>query len=667
MSGQTYRVGYLCCGSGLGAKGFVDARPIYIDPVLGIELRARFETAWGVDVDRNALVAFEALARGPGFCLDLFDRAAFTAFHGREPGPGWSELTAEDFRLVLGPEAPDVIFSSPPCVGMSRLLSAAKASSAKYRAVNGLVVRALRLTLDAWADRPPKVILLENVPGLEEGRGEGLLGEIVALLTERGYSTGYGSRCLGEIGNLAQRRRRFTLVARHRAQVPSHLFQPPPRGLRGVGDVLGPLPLPGDPAAGPMHQLGKHTFQTWIRLALIPPGKDWRALRDLNVDGGHLRDYAIECGPWRAGTLGVTPWEEPAGTITGETSPTNGPFSVADPIVARTGDYGSLGVQPWGQPMGTITGTCEPGSGRYSVADPRPGDAGWHHTAYRVAEWDGQAGAVTAQARPSCGCGAIQDPRPNWGNRFTDIYRIVPWSAPAGVLTCTPFPTEGGTSIADPRIFAGHNNKLRVVGFEETAQAITAGAAPSAGLQAIAYPGAAWMDSKAREGWIGTGPFGVQSWAAPAGAVTASGDVQNSAAAVADPRMTDPSPAPGLRQSLPKADERGVFLILSPRGAWHRPITALEAGVLQGLDPGDLGCGPASRMVFAGASSTAWRKEIGNGVPVAAALAIAEVVGRCLLAAEAGVAWELSTTPIWARSLASALSIDWPANMTGGN
>ena len=59
----------------------------------------------------------------------------------------------------------------------------------------------------------------------------------------------------GELGNLAQSRRRFLLVARHRAKVPPFLYQPERRPLRAVGDVLGRMPLPGDEAAGPMHRM----------------------------------------------------------------------------------------------------------------------------------------------------------------------------------------------------------------------------------------------------------------------------------------------------------------------------------------------------------------------------------------------------------------------------
>jgi hypothetical protein len=80
-------------------------------------------------------------------------------------------------------------------------------------------------------------------------------------------------------GRLAQHRRRYLLVARHRTTVPAILYQPPPRRVKPVGDVLSPLPPPDDPAAGPMHRLPRLQWRTWVRLALIPAGSDRRDLQ----------------------------------------------------------------------------------------------------------------------------------------------------------------------------------------------------------------------------------------------------------------------------------------------------------------------------------------------------------------------------------------------------
>src|SRR3546814_19672858 len=57
--------------------------------------------------------------------------------------------------------------------------------------------------------------------------------------------------------------------------------------------VIGKLPLPGDPVGGPMHRVPSLQWQTWLRLAFVPAGKDWRALSDYRVVDGMLADYGF--------------------------------------------------------------------------------------------------------------------------------------------------------------------------------------------------------------------------------------------------------------------------------------------------------------------------------------------------------------------------------------
>src|SRR3546814_783146 len=128
--------------------------------------------------------------------------------------------------------------------------------------------------------------------------------------------------------------------------------------------VIGKLPLPGDPVGGPMHRVPSLQWQTWLRLAFVPAGKDWRALSDYRVVDGMLADYGIV--PERAlrdNQLGVCEWSESAPLITGQRSPQQGKFSVADP---RPG-YGDsthpnvLGVNEWdGKPAGVIAAEARP-------------------------------------------------------------------------------------------------------------------------------------------------------------------------------------------------------------------------------------------------------------------------------------------------------------------
>ena len=176
------------------------------------------------------------------------------------------------------------------------------------RALNGLTLRAVWLTLEAWADDPPEFILFENVPRIAT-RGRWLLDQIKALLDHHGYISVETTHDCGEIGGLAQSRRRFLLVARHAAKVPPHLFEPERRRLRGVGEVLDLLPLPGDLAVGPMHRVPNLHWKTWVRLAFVEAGSDWRSLQKLRVADGHLTDFAIAPDvDLRRGALGVKRW-----------------------------------------------------------------------------------------------------------------------------------------------------------------------------------------------------------------------------------------------------------------------------------------------------------------------------------------------------------------------
>jgi site-specific DNA-cytosine methylase len=129
----------------------------------------------------------------------------------------------------------------------------------------------------------------------------------------------------GELGGLAQSRKRFLLVARHQAKVPPFLYEPEKRPLRAVGDLLGRMPLPGDTRGGPMHRIPALQWQTWIRLALVEAGSDWRSLKKLRVKDGRLLDYAlIREQHWRASVLGARSWDKPSATISSRGGPTNG-------------------------------------------------------------------------------------------------------------------------------------------------------------------------------------------------------------------------------------------------------------------------------------------------------------------------------------------------------
>jgi site-specific DNA-cytosine methylase len=261
---------HFCCGIGGGAKGFNKA-----SPRVGA-MAARFRCLGGVDVSPSAIRDFDRIAGVPGTVMDLFSRGQYTAFHGKEPPADWREMGPADIRRAAGNEHPNIVFISSPCKGASGLLSEKMSLTAKYQALNELTLRCIWLMAEAWADDPVELIVFENVPRLAT-RGRHLLDQINQVLQRYGYAVAETTHDCGELGGLAQSRKRFLLVARHAEKVPPFLYEPEKKRLRAVGDVLGRMPFPGDIAAGPMHRIPRLQWKTWVRLAFVEAGSDWRS------------------------------------------------------------------------------------------------------------------------------------------------------------------------------------------------------------------------------------------------------------------------------------------------------------------------------------------------------------------------------------------------------
>jgi site-specific DNA-cytosine methylase len=402
-------------GSGSGARGFLDAQITL--PSFGVS--SRFECLGGVDFDAGACADFEYLTGTPELCADALS------------------LTVADLHSHFGRRAPDVVFFSPPCKGASGLLSAAKSKTAKYSQMNELALVWTRVMLEAWPDHPP-LLLLENVPRLKS-RAAKMLGELRRLLKRAGYVLTDGFHDCGELGGLAQRRRRYLLVARHPKKCPPVLYQPPTKRVRGCGEVLSQLPVPGTPEAaewGRMHELPKISWLNWVRLALIPAGGDWRDLEGVLADGQARREefkrHAVES------------WDQPTGTIGGSGS--NGVANVADPRIEWFN--GALGVQPWTTPSATVTGRGAPTCGRFSVADirvPRAFDAG-----YAVLDWKDAARTIAGQTSVGCGAYAVGDPRVSCKPR-NGAYGVIAWESPSNTVTASMQIDNGPAAVADPR------------------------------------------------------------------------------------------------------------------------------------------------------------------------------------------------------------------------
>ena len=443
---------HMCCGLGGGAKGFNRAKPI-----VG-HIQAEWQCIGGVDVDPAGLRDFERLSGVPGTLMDLFTRDQYTRFHGKEPPASWTEASADDLRRAANNERPDAVFISSPCKGASGLLSETMSLTPKYQALNELTLRCIWLMCEAWKDDPVSLIVFENVPRLAT-RGRHLLDQINKLLSHYGYAVSETTHDCGVIGGLAQSRKRFLLVARHVEKVPPFLYEPEKKTLQSVGSILGRMPLAGDiESAGPMHRVPALQWKTWVRLALVTAGKDWRSLNDLVIEDGHLRDLVI-VPKFRDGFLGVHGWKEPAGTVAARSGPTNGKFSVADPRApAGALQYQQYGVRHWDETSGAVIGVKSPGQGTYSVADPRPV---WkrHSNNLAVMKWDRHSSTVIAGGKGVQGGQlSIADPRPGMKRTKGDAYLtgghygVVGWNDQCGAVSASAKQDNGRWSVADPRM-----------------------------------------------------------------------------------------------------------------------------------------------------------------------------------------------------------------------
>lgn len=563
---------FLFCGIGAGALGFLEAQ-IILNGILG-----RFRSLGGVDIDPVACRTFERLTKSPAFAEDL------------------RTMKPARLRELFGEVAPKVLFLSAPCQGFSGLLSAKKGESPKYQALNELAVISIELVFAAWGENGPDLIIFENVPRIAT-RGRALLTRIRKILHAHGYVTHEGSHNCGRIGGLAQSRERFLLVARHARRVPVFLYQPEQHPLRACGEVLGELPLPTDPRAGRLHMLPRVSTRTWLRLAAIRPGHDWR---DLSTLDGEVRPawsrYAIDA------------WSSPVGAVAG--SGTNSAWGVADVRVPGDGWFRSVfGVVPFSEPFGTITGRGDVSTGAFALSDLRlraPANFG----CYGVFGFDEPSGTMTGNQAPGGGQHSVADLRITcspWQN--AGVLGVLAWSQPSYTITGSLDLWAGFAAVADPR-----DEEPLVAAFEGVAVST--------------------LDrSEARTRGRRTAPCASSGgwW-------------------VSDPRVPS-NPRLAVRWQQHDLDDAPPYLpVLAGRGdgSWHRPITLLERARLQGI-PAEVDGAP---LDLEGTLSQV-AKHIGNAVPVGAALAIAGEMLRTLILAATGAFMLSSGSGVWVKRRAN--------------
>lgn len=662
-----FTAGFLASGLGAVAIGFQAAKAI-----LG-EDSAGFKNVGGVDFDPDACRDFKLLTGKEALCADLH------------------KLQPKDLRAYMGERRPDALFSSPPCKGMSRLLGREAAAQQKYQDLNSLVFRAIFLAVETWRDDPTPLFVLENVPGITS-RGASFLHEVRMLLLGYGYRLHEGTHDCGVVGGLAQHRRRFLLVARREKSVSAYVYQPPRQRVKGCGEVLGELPMPNEPAAGPLHKLPKISWLNWVRLALIPAGGDWRDLpKRLEPAPGnpdkHWNKYAVgdwkepaqtvtgavqpgSGGPavadprdlglntkheWSQGQFGVTKWTEPVPVIRGASSARQSASSVADPRIGLgqtahasdsfKGRPGLFGVNDWKKPTSAVTGTMAVSGSNTpaAVADPRFAVGDRRRGTLGVIDWKEPAPTVTGsmEATASDSPASVADPRVSLGHEpRKGSFGVVAWEEPTGAVTGSMHPARSNTpaAVADPRLCSPLQDgqprrevfrRLKVNDWKEPSESVT-GPGGSNGAEYVSDPRVEEVAAKVPLTCTPrNGSYGVMSWQDAAATITGSGQIDNTRVAVADPR---------------KPPEK-LVIIIAADGTWHRPLTDLELAALQGI-PDTVDGKPLVLSRGGGISSV--RERIGNAVPSGAAKAIGISLLKALLASKLGT-WCLSSDAIWVR------------------
>lgn len=570
-----YTALFMFCGLGGGPLGFQQARA----KMFGRE--ARFRSIGGIDNDPLACADFEYLTKSPALCTDI------------------ARLQPAELRAFAGQRAPDVAFGSAPCKSFSGLTSPAVAATDKYREMSRLYVTGVELLLSTW-DTPPRMIILENVPRILSA-GAHLVAEVMTMLEAAGYAVDISSHDCGELGGLAQRRRRALLLARLKRNVTAPLLRPRLQPVRSCGSVLGELPMPEDPRAGPLHKLPRIGWLTWVRLAMVPAGGDYRDLPGA-LDGLNAKREA-----W--GRHRVESWDATSVAVTGDGS--NGTYGVADPRVAAptsSSFTNNHAVTPWDSPARTVIGATRPGSGAASVADPRA--ARWFPGTLGIVPWTNPIGTVTGGASPTRGAFAVADVRlgERVGRKVDHCYGVLPWSSPSFTVHGTVHPGTGAYTVADPR-----TADASAIPFDEAAKTIDT------------------------SGCISGGPFAVvRADGSPVAFIDKAKDSPFILVETTKPTKRDPHKTVAKRIEVP-------VVILAPDGTWHRPLTPLELARLQDL-PAFVDGEP---LRLAGTSISDIVERIGNAVPAGAAQAIAEEKLRCLLSSDIGAGLVPSGGKVW--------------------
>jgi DNA (cytosine-5)-methyltransferase 1 len=233
-------------------------------------------------------------------------------------------LAPEELRRRTGLERGelDVLVSCAPCTGFSQKLAINHGHDDRRNAL----VRRTALFVKAFE---PRVLVMENVKELLNGRHRHHFLALRAALTAAGYSVSAEVHNLADFG-LPQRRHRALVVGRRDGEATLPQAPRPARPATTVREAIGHLPAveQGIPhPSDPMHVCPRHTPAVQARIEAIPrDGGSWGDIAESNPELLIPSMVGKRAGSF-PDVYGRLAWDRPAVTITRECGhPGNGRY-----------------------------------------------------------------------------------------------------------------------------------------------------------------------------------------------------------------------------------------------------------------------------------------------------------------------------------------------------
>ena len=259
-----------------------------------------------------------------GFCVVAgveLDKTAAATYSANNPNTimfncDIKNITGEDLLAASPNGKVDLIAACPPCQGFSSLTAKYKTNDKRNLLINEVV----RLVKQV----KPSVILIENVPGLANGRGNKIFQKAISELESVGYVLDYRICDVAEYGVPQHRKRLIVLGAvGEKINVPEST-NGNERGkspLKTVRETISGISVPtvfnakkqaNEKISSGWNVIRNISEITFRRLQAIPPEGDRRNLPEVlrprchrKKDNGFINVY------------GRMKWDSPAPTITG--------------------------------------------------------------------------------------------------------------------------------------------------------------------------------------------------------------------------------------------------------------------------------------------------------------------------------------------------------------